>query len=157
MYEVAQSGIDFGERRRFKDPTGEEVTTQQFQYIQSYDDGFREVMESNNYNDPVTGYVKWIDVNSFIDELIVQEACKNSDAYGWSSYFHKDRLKKLSAGPAWDFDQGLANSTFNDGANPYEWLFNKGYSSVPTFWERLFNESTFKYLLKKRMLMLRKM
>lgn len=155
IYEVSQSGVEFGERRRYRYPAPDLITTRQANYLRNYDDKFRSVMESNTYNDPYIGFPKYIDVNSFIDELIIQEATKNSDAYGWSSYFHKDRLKKLCAGPAWDFDQSLCNSTFNEGDKTDEWIFSKGYSSVPTFWEDLFEEPTFKYLMKKRWFELR--
>ncbi|MDA3881104.1 MAG: CotH kinase family protein [Prolixibacteraceae bacterium] len=155
IYEVSQIGLDFGERRRFVYPKAEDINAAQTIYIRNYDDKFRMVMRQHNYADPKTGYPMWIDVKSFIDEILVQEACKNSDAYGWSSYFHKDRGKKLSAGPVWDFDQALSNSTFNDGNKIDEWNINKVWESVPTFWRRMFNEPTFKYLLKKRWLEVR--
>ena len=123
---------------------------QQRAYIRDYDDDFRAVMDGNNYDDPVTGYSAWIDVDAFIDEIIVQEACKNSDAYGWSSYFYKDRLGKLCGGPAWDFDQALSNSTFNDGPNYREFIIEKSEwdshlrDSHPPFWRKLFEESKYR-------------
>ena len=155
IYEVSQSGVEFGLRRRYKYPDADDINVDQANYIRNYDDNFRSTMAGANYADPIAGYPKYIDVNSFIDEIIVQEATKNSDAYGWSSYFHKDRLRKLCAGPIWDFDQALTNSTFNDGARIDEWVINKGLEDVPSFWPKLFGESKFKYLLKKRWFELR--
>jgi len=38
------------------------------------------MMARDNFADPISGYPAWIDVDSFIDEILVQEACKNSDA-----------------------------------------------------------------------------
>ena len=155
IYEVSQSADDFGERRGFRYPDAEDVNIEQYNYIKNYDDSFRAVMNQTNYADPKTGYPKWIDVQAFIDEIIVQEATKNCDAYGWSSYFFKSRWKKLAAGPVWDFDQALSNSTWNDGSNYSEWILTKSNTSVPTFWAKLFNEPVFKYLLKKRWFELR--
>ncbi len=155
IYQVAQSGADFGERRRYVYPKADEINNVQTNYIRNYDDNFRSVMDKSNYADPTSGFPMVIDVNAFIDEIIIQEACKNSDAYGWSSFFHKDRGSKLCAGPVWDFDQALTNSTFNDGNRTNEWLINKGVSDVPSFWPKLFNEPKFRYLLKKRWFELR--
>jgi hypothetical protein len=161
IYEIAQAGEDFGLRRRYKYPKADVITQEQKAYIRKYDDDFRAVMESNDYDDPVAGYPAWIDVDRFIDEILVQEACKNSDAYGWSSYFHKDRLGKLCGGPAWDFDQALSNSTFNDGPNYQEWIVAKSNvdpwleQSHPPFWRKLFAETKFKTKLAQRWFALR--
>jgi hypothetical protein len=84
IYEISQSGEDFGLRRRYKYPKPDEITNEQKAYIKKYDDDFRTVMERSYYADPNSGYPAWIDVDRFIDEILVQEACKNSDAYGWS-------------------------------------------------------------------------
>lgn len=150
IYEVSQAGESFGESRRFVYPKFEDITPQQTEYIKKYDDDFRLVMQGASYADPVVGYPKWIDVASFIDQIIIQELAKNSDAYGYSSYFFKDRLGKLNAGPAWDFDQSLSNSTFNDGPNYQEWMILKGDGEFPLFWEKLFNEPGFKNQLVVR-------
>lgn len=155
IYQVSQDPADFGDRRSLSYPDADEINTEQLNYIRNYDDEFREVMKSGDYDDPLKGYPAYIDVQSFIDEIIVQEATKNSDAYGWSSYFFKDRKRKLNAGPVWDFDQALANSTWNNGANSSEWNITKVITSVPAFWAKLFNEPTFQYLFKKRWFELR--
>ncbi len=150
IYQVAQSGIDFGERRRFHYPKGEDVHQKQYDYIKGYDDSFRSIMAGSNYSDPVDGYASKINTNTFIDEILVQEITKNSDAYGWSSFFYKDRNAKLSAGPAWDFDQALGNSTWNCGQCTDEWNLTKSVSAKPAFWNVLFNESEFQCQLRQR-------
>lgn len=155
IYEVAQAGPDFGERRRFVYPKAEDITSQQTAYIRKYDDDFRQVMKGSNFGDPVQGYTVWIDVDSFVDEVLLQEACKNSDAYGWSSYFHKDRLGKINAGPVWDFDQSLSNSTFNDGPNYQEWIILKYNKDYPLFWQKLFTEPVFRNQVNQRWIDLR--
>jgi hypothetical protein len=161
IYEVSQSGSDFGKRRRLKYPKQKHVQPQQLAYIREYADCFRDVMTRSYYADSARGYPAWIDVDSFIDEILVHEACKNSDAYGWSSYFHKDRLGKLEAGPVFDFDQAFSNSTFNDGPNYQEWIIEKSaYDQIlrnnhPPFWRKLFAEPGFRKKLGLRWLELR--
>jgi hypothetical protein len=156
IWEVSQGSQNFGERRCFKYPKASRIRPEQIDYIRGYDDGFRQAMRLSTYADPVKGYAAWIDVDSFIDEILVQEACKNSDAYGWSSFFFKDRLGKLNAGPVWDFDQALSNSTFSEGDITSEWQIEKGYWEVPFFWQKLFHEPNFKRRLSNRWFSLRR-
>jgi len=139
---------DFGLHRIIHYPKEDEVTTEQLNYIKDYDDNFRNVMLSTTFNDVVNGYEKYINVNSFVDELIVQEAMRNSDAYGWSAYFHKDRSGKLDAGPAWDFDQSSGNSTYKDGASTAGWIFPQDDGYIPVFWSKLWSDPRFKYRVK---------
>lgn len=156
VYDIAQDENSFGKRRQLKYPKADEVQPEQTAYIRKYDDDFRRAMTQSYYADPERGYPAWIDVDFFIDEILVQEACKNSDAYGWSAHFHKDRLGKLRAGPAWDFDQALSNSTFNDGPNYSEWIIEKSEidnwlkENYPPFWIVLFREPNFKKQLAER-------
>ena len=88
IYEVDGFGDDFGDHRVLEYPKIEDVVNAQLNYIRSYDDSFRNVMNLSTFKDTVKGYSAWIDVDAFIAELIVQETVRNSDAYGWSAYFH---------------------------------------------------------------------
>ncbi len=161
IYDIAQSENDFGERRQLKYPKADDAQPEQIAYIRKYDDDFRRVMQQSYYADPERGYPAWIDVDYFIDEILIQEATKNSDAYGWSAHFHKDRNGKLRAGPAWDFDQAMSNSTFNDGPNYAEWIIEKSEvdnhlkRNYPPFWIKLFREPNFKKQLAHRWFALR--
>ncbi|RQW10204.1 hypothetical protein EH222_02795, partial [candidate division KSB1 bacterium] len=137
--------IDFGERRVLKYPKADQVQPEQLAYIRDYDDEFRSVMQRSYYADPTRGYQKYIDVSSFVDEIVVQEATKNSDAYGWSGFFYKERNGKIFAGPAWDFDQALANSTHMDGDRVQMWMIENCIENAgPAFWEKLWETPAFK-------------
>ena len=161
IYEISQDGRDFGGRRRFVYPSANDVTPEQADYIRNYVESVHDVMNQTDYTHPQRGYPALIDVDSFIDEILVQEATKNSDTYGWSSFFHKDRLGKLNAGPLWDFDQAMSNSTFNDGPNHEEWIIEKSETETwlrdnyPSFWIQLFREPGFKTRLADRWFELR--
>jgi spore coat protein CotH len=60
-------------------------------------------------NDLEDGYKTVIDVPSFVDFMLVNELCSNSDVYQSSTFFHKDRDGKLRAGPVWDFNLSLVH------------------------------------------------
>lgn len=139
---------DIGLHRVVHYPKPDEIVPQQVSYIKKYDGEFRLRMETSFYNDFQLGYEGLINVHSFVNELITQEAMRNSDAYGWSAYFHKNKSQKINAGPVWDFDQSSGNSTYKNGANTTGWIFNTSDEYIPTFWKKLYNEPRFKYRLK---------
>jgi spore coat protein CotH len=156
IFEITGFENNFGSSRNLKYPEYADAAPEQIAYIKQYDDNFRNVMASANYMDPTTGYNAWIDVGSFVDELIVQEAMRNSDAYGWSGYFHKDKGGKLKAGPVWDFDQSAGNSSYPDNGVITGWLFSHpSTSNTPFFWPLLFEDPVFAYKVKLRWLELR--
>jgi hypothetical protein len=130
-----------GNSRVLKYPKPDEVTPEQLAYISRLEQDFCDVMYGPDYKDPVLGYMSYIDVSSFIDEIIIQETTSNSDAYSWSGFFYKDRGGKINAGPAWDFDQALSNSTHNDGHRYNEWIIAKPDRYRPYCWDRLFAEN----------------
>ena len=95
-------------------PQPETITAEQKSYIQDFINDFETALYSANYADPTNGYAKYIDTNSFIDYLIVNELARNNDGFKKSSYFHKEKdaptaLGKLKAGPVWDFDWAWKN------------------------------------------------
>ncbi|WP_372488323.1 CotH kinase family protein [Micromonospora hortensis] len=77
---------------------------QQRDWLRGHLQEFNDVLHSSNFADPTTGYRKYIDVDSFINLMIVNELSREMDAYVRSSHFYKDRDSKIFAGPLWDFD-----------------------------------------------------
>ncbi|MDW5323987.1 CotH kinase family protein [Plantactinospora sp. KLBMP9567] len=76
----------------------------QAEWLRQHLQQFHDLLRSPGFADPVTGYSSFIDVDSFVDQLIVNELSRGMDAYLRSAYFHKDRDGKIVAGPLWDFD-----------------------------------------------------
>lgn len=129
-------------------PTFSAITTQQKDYIKSVLDSFETVMASPSFTDPNTGYKKFIDENSFIDYLILNEVSKNVDAYKLSSYLYKDNVLaggKLHFGPAWDYDLAWHNSNFGNAFSEQQWQYEHNNSSnpIPTWWKRLIEDPVF--------------
>lgn len=139
-----------GNPRFLRYPKPSDVMPEQLAYISQFEQDFGDIMKGPNYNVPFIGYDKYIDLQSFIDEIILQEVTSNSDAYSYSGYFFKDRGKKINAGPAWDFDQALCNSTHNDGSRFDEWNIQKRDDGRPPFWDRLFADDEIQEQLKTR-------
>ena len=91
-------------------PKPDEIVMQQKTYIQNFIDDYENALYGSNFAHPSLGYRAYIDVPSFIDYFIVNEVCRNGDGFKKSRFFSKDKdkndgtVKKLKAGPVWDFD-----------------------------------------------------
>ena len=92
-----------------KHPDEDDITQQQREFIADYFSCMENAVLSDNYTDPVSGYRKYLDLDSFLRNFIVGEFCGNVDAF-WSVYMYKDALDgKLYTGPTWDHDLSLEN------------------------------------------------
>lgn len=133
-------------------PKPADVTTAQNKYIK---DEFEKLsyMASTRNSSLESGYPTVIDMPSFIDYMILSEYSANSDAYQFSTFYHKDRNGKLRAGPIWDTNLtfgndlllwGLDRSKFNT------WQFANGDNTGARFWKDLFEDRVYRCYLAKR-------
>ncbi len=86
-----------------KEPDEDVLTTEQYNWI------YNHVAEIENalYGAGTTteGYLKYIDVESFVDYWLVYELTSTGEpTHPKSVYMYKDRDGKMHAGPVWDFD-----------------------------------------------------
>jgi len=140
-------------------PKAENLKQAQLGYIKNYISDFEDMLMSSSFDDPDMGYEAWIDVQSFIDFIIVNELTKNVDAYRLSTFFYKEKDSnggKIKMGPAWDFNIAMGNGNYCDGWNP-EGLsmdFNSRCSQdfwiVHFWWKKLISEEKFGHLLSQR-------
>lgn len=128
------------------------IVQQQKDYIKSYVDSFETAMFSSNYQDPVNGWRRFADENSFIDYFIENEVSRNVDGYRLSTYLYKDKASKggkLFMGPVWDYDLSFRNADYCDGSEITGWGFRFNsvcpgdYWQVPFWWEKLFADTAF--------------
>jgi len=95
----------------YVEPNGQEMVTTARQaqrtYITGYFSQLGAALSSASYTNPVTGYAAYIDVDSWVDNHILCVFTFSVDAFRWSSFFFKDRDKKIEMGPPWDFDRSL--------------------------------------------------
>ncbi len=133
-------------------PGPEEITPLQNEYIRQQFLAL-ETTTLNNNSSVANGFPSVIDIPSFIDYMLINELGSNSDAYMYSSYFHKDRNGKLRAGPIWDLDLTFGNDLFFwglDRSKTNVWQFSNGDNEGSRFWLDLFNNAKFRCYLSKR-------
>ena len=88
-------------------------------YINNLINQFELNLFGGNFADPVNGYAKYIDVDSFIDWFLINEIVKNQDSMSFSSiYLNVIPGEKIKMGPLWDFDLGFGNVDYSDATNP---------------------------------------
>ena len=90
-------------------PSGKTCTPEQAKYIERDVSQFEKALYSLDYDDPVLGYGGYIDVDSFVDYMVLNEFFQNYDAARYSTYLCKPLGGKLSIGPVWDFNNALYN------------------------------------------------
>ncbi len=116
---------------QYQVPKADDIVSEQKTYIQTFMADFEEVMSSDEFADSLKGYSQYIDRASFIDYMLINEMCKNVDAYRLSTFLYKDRNSidpLLKAGPVWDFNLGFGNVDFCAGPDPTGWVLD--YNSI---------------------------
>lgn len=102
-----------------KDPKA--PNEQQFTYLSNFVQAFHDAIHQS----PIGDYSQFIDIDSFIDFMIVTEISAHVDAYVRSSHFFKERGQLINAGPLWDFNLGMASTD----ADPEGWRFETQLTS----------------------------
>ena len=88
----------------FKSPDFEEITEEQKAFITDY------FQKAENAIKKGEGYEEYIDVDSFVDWIILHELSNNIDScFRRSCYLTKEKGGKLKMGPIWDFDLAFGN------------------------------------------------
>jgi spore coat protein CotH len=111
-------------------PKETDIMPHQITYITNYFKNFYALLDSGNFLNEKTGYKKYIDDQSLIDYLLINELTKNCDAYLYSTYLYKDRDDedgRVKFGPLWDHDLAFGNTLFQDAnlINGWQYEYNK--------------------------------
>lgn len=139
-------------------PKPDEIVLQQKDYIQNKIFQFETMMDyGSNIADTSTGYPNFLETDSFVDFILLNEVAKNVDAYRLSTYLYKDRdsrNSKIFAGPTWDFNLAFGNANYYEGWNTNGWQlqFLTDYQNMPAdepflapnWWRKLFDDTDFR-------------
>lgn len=156
---ISTSGAKF--YYQYSYPKPEEITPTQKSYIQNVLDTFETVLNGPDFANPVTGYRKYANVETFIDLLIINELSKNADGYKLSTYLYKDHILdggKLNAGPVWDYDIAWHNCNYGNTFSEqwWQWEQPENTNPSPTWWQKMVTDPYFKDRLYCRYHTLRK-
>ncbi|MDZ4751765.1 MAG: CotH kinase family protein [Flavobacteriales bacterium] len=138
---------------QFVDPNPDVVTIEQQSYLKAYVDSFEIAVNSTNFSFGGKRYDEFVDLESFVDNFIMNELSKNVDAYRLSSYFYKDKNSndgKIVCGPLWDFNLSFGNADYCDGWHTEGWMYQYCGIYGPSWWPRFAQDTIFTNLLKCR-------
>ena len=130
-------------------PKPADITNAQNNYIHGVFNDLASV--ANQHNTSIaSGIPSVIDIPSFVDFMMIAEYTSNVDVYGLSTFFHKDRLGKLRAGPVWDYNLAFGYDAFGNRSRYDVWQFNNEDNTGPKFWKDLFDTDLFRCYMAKR-------
>lgn len=100
---------------QFHYPKPSEIPPEQAAYLEDFITDFENLMASDNFSDPESGYPALINMDSFVDYCIISELSKNVDAYRLSTFMYKDKDSndpRLVMGPVWDYNIAYGNANY---------------------------------------------
>jgi hypothetical protein len=122
------------------------ATVAQTNYITSAVDNLTNLLSQPNFNDPVTGYNKYIKAATFIDYMLIVEFCNNQDSYHASTYFHKENIASdsgaIKAGPVWDYNFAFGISPWY-GALDSGWIYEKAGTGMNGWMNQLMQDTNY--------------
>lgn len=111
-------------------PKDDVITPAQLAWISGYMAEFESALFSASFTNPESGYGPFIDEQSFIDYMLLQEFFKNRDAFHSSTFMYKDREEPLHMGPLWDLNIGMGYFSFQGLEGPADWLLNENSGPI---------------------------
>jgi subtilisin-like proprotein convertase family protein len=144
---------------KYQYPQITDLQPEQDAYIQGYVDSFETALAGTNFTDTNIGYRHFADMNSFIDNFIINEITRNVDGYRRSYFFYKDKNSnggKLKSGPAWDYNLAWWNADYCNGFADTGWAYRFGADcpddgqQLPFWWGKMLQDTNYANALKCR-------
>jgi spore coat protein CotH len=131
----------------FKNPDTDDLTEAQLNHIRDYMTALETLLASGNFNDPVSGYAKYLDTESFARWFLFQQILANIDANVYLT--KKDNGdSKLFMGPVWDFEWSLGVGWYyGERPRPANYYV---YESNAFYYDRLLRDPAFTVELKRQ-------
>jgi hypothetical protein len=139
-------------------PDADEISPQQKIYIQNYINDFETALLTDDFSSSQRTYLDYIDIESFVDYFLLNEVCRNIDAYRLSTFLHKDKNGKLNMGPIWDLNIGFDTGDripWDDWVINYNNYVDRDPWMLPFWWSRLMEDPLFRQSVKSRWQILR--
>ncbi len=103
-------------------PKPDNISDEQRDYLVARIQQFEDVLYSENFTDPETGWRAYMHETEYIDLILLTEYMKNVDGVRLSSYFYFDKDGKITSGPIWDWDISCGIANYGDEWDDYRWF-----------------------------------
>lgn len=88
-------------------PRKRDMTKKTREWLKDDINEMEKLLYSLDYDEWDYGYTNFLDVDSFVDYVVINEFSLNLDAGSYSTYAYKTLGGKLSMGPVWDFNNAF--------------------------------------------------
>ncbi len=105
-------------------PNSSKITGAQVVWFRRHIQAFEAALFGPDFRDPEKGYAPFIDTDSFVDYMLLQEFFKNRDAFHSSTFLYKDREDVIHMGPIWDLNIAMGYFSFQGIQGTDGWLLN---------------------------------
>ena len=141
----------YGVPIQFKNPDNPDAD--RIAYVKDYFRAFEDALRSNDFS--ATGYAAYIDIDSWVDNYIIQELAKNIDGnVRKSSFLVLREGGKLEFVHQWDFDLAFGNADYFPCGNGPEGWWVKDYNTQSQkgdgWYQRLSRDKAFVERVKAR-------
>lgn len=132
-----------------KNPDSDDYAPEQATWITNYVTNFENILFSQDFTNPVIGWRKYIDINSWVDHCIANEMAGNPDVW-WQTFMSKERnVDYFVFGPVWDFDIAFNNDVrINNAINRL--MIDAAHDPNKVWISRFMQDETFKVAVKER-------
>lgn len=117
-------------------PGAKRLTDVQREWITADIDAFERVLYNEHFADPKDGYAKYIDVDNFVDYVVLNEVVMNNDAGNLSTYIYKELGGKFQIA-IWDY-----NNCFDN----YQWFpqaYDESFLKESAWFSQLLKDPVF--------------
>lgn len=108
-------------------PGSNKIQPEQEDYLTAFVQRYWNVIFSDNWLNQDIDYRNYVNTESMLDYMIINELACEHDKYDGSVYMYKNRSDKdslINFGPLWDFNYGYGNTIKSIITN--KWVFNRG-------------------------------
>ena len=130
-------------------PKPDVIIPAQKEYIQSYIASFENALAGPDFLDEDLGYRNYIETNSFVDLMLLNEISRNVDGYRLSTFFYKNRSdidNRIYVGPPWDYNLAFGNPNYCNGSEIAGWSYDFNNVCpgdpyhIPFWWEKMLSD-----------------
>ncbi|MDR1319259.1 MAG: CotH kinase family protein [Treponema sp.] len=124
----------------------ENSSAPEYDFVKKAINDLEELLYADSF--PNNNYRDLIDINAFVDFLIINEIVANGELiHPKSTYMYKDKgSAKIGMGPLWDFDWAFG---YTDDRNIY-FIDPEKRNQIHPFFKRFFDDPAFRELYKER-------
>jgi len=102
-------------------PRDDTISAEANAAVQTWLAGWEQASLSDDPADPSDGVFTWVDLDSSVDLVILEEFMRNNDGYYLSLYLWRRPGETMRWAP-WDLDLTLSQPSYNDNENPEGWI-----------------------------------